>query len=268
MTGWTLIALIPVLLAPQPAAVRQRGEPPLHQATIEEHPGRLLPLDLVFHDHRGRPFRLDDAFSGDRPVLLILADYDCRMLCSLVLREAARAPRDAQLDLAAGHRALTLSIDPRDRPEDAREARARTLHVLGAPEAAEIWPFLVGDEPAIRAVAGALGFGYAYDPASDQYAHPAVIFAITSEGRISSYIYGATFTVGEVEQALAGAAERTARAGLGRVLLRCFQYIPALRRYGEAIGLALRTGALLTMLLLGGWLARLWWRDSRREGSR
>ena len=41
------------------------------------------------------------------------------------------------------------------------------------------WHFLTGKDPQIHALASAVGFRYAYDAASDQYAHPSVIMVAT-----------------------------------------------------------------------------------------
>ncbi|HWV56344.1 MAG TPA: SCO family protein [Longimicrobiales bacterium] len=250
------------------ASAPQEGDvPPLQQATVDERPGEVLPLDLTFVDHLGATVRLGSIISGERPAVLVLAYYDCRNLCSLVLDGVARAMGAAALEPGIDFDAITVSIDSRNRPEDALVARSHALEVMGSARADIGWPFLVGAEPEIRTLAATLGFGYAYDPVSDQFAHPAVVFILTPDGRISSYLYGTTFDAGEIGAALRDAGEGTVRASLHQVLLRCFRYIPALRRYGGAVTTALRTSGLLTVLLLGGWLGRFWWRDLQRKPS-
>lgn len=263
MTRAALVGLVLLAGRAEPAAAQERAAPQLQQVTVVERQGNVLPLELGFRDHDGHPVRLGDVFSDGRPVLLVLAYYDCRTLCDLVLASVARALAASGLQPGTDFRALTVSIDPWDRPEDAREARSHVLAVLGGESE---WAFLVGEEGAIRTLAESLGFGYALDPASGQYAHPAVVFAITPGGRISSYVYGTTFEADELARALQAAAAGTVRTttALERVLLRCFHYVPALRRYAGLIEGVLRTGGLLTVLLFGGLLARLW----RREWGR
>src|SRR5690348_18133563 len=49
------------------------------------------------------------------------------------------------------------------------------------------------DQASIRALAGAVGFRYVYDPRSEQFAHPAVAIVLTPDGRVSRYLYGVSF---------------------------------------------------------------------------
>src|SRR5207245_5598653 len=58
---------------------------------------------------------------------------------------------------------------------------------------AQDWPFLTGAEANVRALADSLGFKYRYDGPTAQFAHPAVAFVLTPEGRISRYLYGVEF---------------------------------------------------------------------------
>src|SRR5690606_28868048 len=88
------------------------------------------------------------------------------------------------------------------------------------------WSFLVGDEGAVRSLMAAIGFGYGYDPATDQYSHPAVAVVLTPEGRVSSYLYGIEFPEATVRRALAEAARGGTLSGFDRVLLRCYRYLP------------------------------------------
>ena len=62
--------------------------------------------------------------------------------------------------------------------------------MYGRPGAQYGWHFLTGDEPQIKQLADAVGFRYAYDPDSKQYAHASAIMLLTPEGKISRYFYG------------------------------------------------------------------------------
>lgn len=264
---------------------RRAGEgTPLEAATVEEHLGWKIPLDLHFTDTDGRRERLG-AFSGalsaeevtlaetraasadaapaaapvasGRPILLVLAYFNCRTLCNLVLQGTARALAELESRSGANYRVLTVSIDPRDTPLDARQKQAE----LGAPD----WTFLVGEEAEIRELASSLGFGYRYDEATDQFSHPAVIFALTPAGGISSYIYGIDPEPAEVAASLREAAVGGTRTTLQRILLRCYHYIPALRRYAGLVRWLLRACGALTLLGFGTLVWRLIRRMPRRE---
>jgi protein SCO1/2 len=253
---------------------------PLEAATVEEHLGWKIPLDLHFTDTEGRRERLGafmgvlsaegvplagtrvahaDAAPGTagRPLLLVLAYFNCRTLCNLVLQGTARTLAELEWRTGADYRLLTVSIDPRDTPLDARQKRAE----LGAPD----WTFLVGEEAEIRELTSSLGFGYRYDEATDQFSHPAVIFALTPAGGISSYIYGIDPEPAEVAASLREAAVGGTRTTLQRVLLRCYHYIPALRRYAGLVRWLLRACGALTLLGFGALVWRLIRRVPRRE---
>lgn len=195
---------------------------------------------------------------GRRPTLLILAYYGCRTLCNVVLEGTARALGDVEWRAGREYEVVVVSIDPRDSPADSREKVTELEPLLARTVAGEVgargsatfpgWTFLVGAEPDIEALAAAVGFGYRYDKSTDQYSHPAVVFALTPSGAVSSYIYGVNPEPRELATALSVAASGGTRSVVERILLRCFHYIPALRRHAGLIAVVLRVGGILTVL--------------------
>jgi len=252
-----------VLAASSPARARS----PVQEIDIEEHLGAALPLALPFVDENRRPVCLGDYFRDGKPVVLVLAYFRCPMLCDLVLRGVVDSLARQHLALGRDYRALTVSIDPKDTPAGASLKQHGLLQALGDLDAAASWPFLTGAEPSIAPLAARLGFEYAYDPKSDQYAHPAVAFVLTPDGRISRYLYGVKFRPLDVRLALNEAARGRIGGIVDRVLLACFHYDPATRRYGLYVRGVLRGGAALTVLLVGGLLALLWWHDRRGRAA-
>jgi protein SCO1 len=223
---------------------------------IDEQLGQKLPLELAFTDSAGHSVTLSQSFTG-KPVILVLAYFRCPMLCDLVLRGVVTAIQGQPLVLGRDFRALTVSIDPKDRPAEASLKQHNLLQALNRPESARDWPFLVGKEPEIRRLAGALGFEYAYDPRSDQYAHPAAIAIVMPDGRISRYLYGVDFRPFDLRLALEEASRGRTGGIVDRVLLTCFRYDPATRRYAWAVRGALRATALVSVLALLGGIALL-----------
>ena len=184
----------------------------------------------------------------------------------------ACASSDAQcglkgLDAPLGRdfRALTVSIDPRDTPTAAAEKQRSTIAALGYPEAKGAWPFLVGEEASIKALADRLGFRFAYDPSTSQYAHPAVVFALTPDGRISRYLYGTSFSPRDLRLALVEAGAGKTGSIVDRVLVTCYRYDPASRRYSPYILGFLRLGGALILAFVTGLLAVLWVGERRRR---
>src|SRR5262249_10188473 len=151
-----------------------------------ERVGDTIPLPLKFTDTSGRRVALSTFFDGSRPVLLVLTYVRCKTLCSLVLHGVIDAVRALPLELGRDYRVVLVSIDPNETTADA-EARRREI-VARLDRGAESFVYLVGAEHAIRTLADSLGFRYKVDPRTEQIAHPAAIFVLTPDGRISRYL--------------------------------------------------------------------------------
>src|SRR5690606_36435144 len=141
----------------------------------------------------------------------------------------------------AEYRVVTVSIDPRDRHADAAHLR-RELLGESSPDGLR-WAFWTGGGAEVDELAGRLGFRSRYDPASGEFAHPAVAFVLTPEGRASRYLYGVGVPREQLEAALGVAARGEAGSAYERVLQRCFHYVPALRRYAGLVNGFFRSGA-------------------------
>jgi len=253
-----------VVAASSPARARS----PVQEIDIEEHLGAALPLELPFVDENRRPVRLGDYFRDGKPVVLVLAYFRCPMLCDLVLRGVVDSLARQHLALGRDYRALTVSIDPKDTPAGASLKQHGLLQALGDLDAAASWPFLTGAEPSIAPLAARLGFEYAYDPKTDQYAHPAVAFVLTPDGRISRYLYGATFRPFDLRMAAVEAAAGRIGGVVDRVLLTCFRYDPSARKYGVYVIGVMRGGSAFVLLLFSLGMMALLRRDRERGGAR
>ena len=98
-------------------------------------------------------------------------------------------------------------------------AKKANLHpgATAEPGAAAGWHFLTGTQPSIDRLTQAVGFRYAYDAQSDQFAHAAGIVVLTPAGRISRYFYdvhysGRDLRLGLVEASQNGSARRSTGA--------------------------------------------------------
>ena len=150
----------PPSTAPSPLA--EPGSPAWAEtADVVEHLGAKLPPELRFVDAGGRRVTLGSLFDGRRPVLLVLAYYECPQLCSLVLDAAIQAIRQLEPDgfaLGQQYRAVTISFDATERIDQAARKQAGVLGKLGVrinDDGSAAWPFLVGDDAAVRALTDA-----------------------------------------------------------------------------------------------------------------
>jgi len=250
--------------------VPDQGEVPaiLRNVEIVEQLGGQLPLEATFRDQAGRTVALGDLLGGDKPVVMALVYYECPMLCGLVLGGLARGMRQTGLELGRDFRALSVSFDPREKPGLALVRQSAYLQTMGRPEATGDWRFLTGEEPQIRKVTEAVGFKYAYDEATKQYAHAAAIMVLAPGGKVSRYLYGVEYPGRDLRLALVEAGQGRVGTSFDKFLLTCYRYDPAARRYVPyAIGFV-RAGAVLVALVLAGALAVYWRREARKGGVR
>jgi protein SCO1/2 len=252
---------------PRSIVEAQTDAPPqVRGVDVEEHLGELLPLEAQFTDALGQSVRLRDVLPRTKPTLVTLVYYNCPLLCNLVINEQIRTMRELGLELGKDYEAVTISIDPKDTPAQSLERRRRHLQSMGKPETAP-WHFLTGTEENIRQVADAVGFKYAYDTSTKQYVHPAVVHVVTPEGAMSRYLYGTSFRPQDMKLALVEAAGGRVGTSFDRVVLTCFKYDTATRRYGFYIFGFLRLGALMVFCALATMLAYYWRRELKKGAA-
>lgn len=242
---------------------------PEQDVGIDQKLGEKIPLELAFRAEDGREVRLRELF-GARPVVLSLVYYECPMLCSLVLNDQVRALRALSLELGDDFDLLTVSIDPRETSE---LARAKKEHYLAsyddnASEAQRAaWHFLTGEEAAIAELARAVGFRYAFDEQSGEYAHAAGLMVLTPDGTLSRYVYGLGYQPRDLKLAIIDASGGKVGSLVDQILIRCFHYDPATGQYYFAIMAALRVAAAATVLVLVGFVLRSVLRERRRRAA-
>lgn len=244
--------------------------PEANEVAVDEMLGGQLDMDLRFVDHRGNEVRLGDYFDGDRPVLITLNYYRCPTLCNLQLNSLTRTlegfAESREWQPGEQYRIVTVSIDPREGPELARDKRSTHLQALGVdPQSDYDWNFLTGDALQVRMLAAALGIGYAYDAEQDQYAHPAVLMFASPDGKVARYLYGLEYQPTDVKFALMEAAEGRVGSPVDKLILSCFHYDASLGEYGPfAMGI-MRLGGAAMVLIVGIPMAFVWRRERRRR---
>lgn len=247
------------------AQLANQAVPALDKVGVEEHLDARLPLELEFVDEAGRTVRLADYFDGARPVILTLNYYRCPMLCGLQLNGVVAGLEEMDWTPGVEFEMVTVSIDPLETPELAQAKKENYLKRYQRPAAARGWHFLTGRQDNIERLAETVGFGYTYDVASGQYAHAAAIFVITPDGRIARYLYGIEYPPKSLKLALMEASEGKIGSAFDQLIMYCFHYDPASRRYAPVAMNIMRVGGGATALLLGLTLGTWWLRESRRR---
>lgn len=227
------------------------------KADLANRLGQRVPTELRFFDVEGHS-ELLERYLGGKPGILVLAYARCTLLCNVVLQSLANAVA-ALSELAPGsdYRMVLVSIDPEEPASDAASKQQRLLTSIGYPGARWRFPYLRGDQKSVAALAEAVGFRYAWDERTKQYVHPAVVFVLTPEGRVSQHLYGLEFGAAELRRALETAEQSAIGAPDSADILRCFRFDPGARRYREAIALYFRIGGGLIFLALVGMIVGL-----------
>jgi protein SCO1/2 len=257
-----LAAVCFTLLSAAAAEAGNRVPPGLEKVGFDQRLNEQVPLDLVFADETGRQVALREYF-GQRPVILVLAYYQCPMLCTQVLNGLVLGLRDVAFTPGKEFTVLTVSFDPRETPEIAGPKRTAYLNHYGRPGAEAGWHFLTGQQDAIERLTRAVGFRYAYDAKRDQFAHASGIMVLTPGGRISRYLYDVRYAPRDLRLALVEASQNKIGSPVDQIMLYCFHYDPTAGKYGAAVMNLVRLGGVLTMITLGVFMTLLFRRDRR-----
>jgi protein SCO1/2 len=149
---------------------------------------------------------------------------------------------------------VDLSIDPNETSASAAEKKALYVRRYGRSGSAAGWHCLVGDEKSIAQLADEVGYRYAYDPQTKQYAHPSGVIVLTPQGKISRYVFGAAFNSTELRDALAAARNGKSGSVLSEIFLLCYHYNPITGKYGQLILSTLRVASVGFVALIGWWV--------------
>ena len=262
-----VLALVATILVVGSARAQNARPIELNDIDVEDKRGTVVPSDVKLLDQNGRPVTLASYLDGERPLLVVLAYYECPMLCSLVLNGAMQSMSGLAWTAGKDYRVLTVSFDPKDRPEAAATKRTHYVEAYGRPVAERGWDFAVGDASAVgeasevRRLADALGFHYRYDAETKQFAHAAAGFVLTPQGKLSQTLYGISWKTTDLRLALTEASQGKLGSAWDKVLLFCYHYDPTARGYVLASTRIMRGFGVLTVIALVYWLRRLWRHD-------
>ena len=243
LRSWTAAAVLAASLlavGPRPAVAvesakqAEENKPAyLKGIGIDQKLGEKVPLDLTFRDENGNPVKLGQYFDGKRkPVILVLVYYSCPQLCTLVLNDLSRGLNGlSTLSVGDDFEVVTVSIDPSDTTELARDRKATYLASYRRPHAAQGWHFLTGDQTSIRRLTDAVGFHYRWDPKFQQFMHPSGLTILTPNGTISRYFFGIDYDLKDLRLSLEEASNSKIGSVTDRILLYCFHYDESSGKY-------------------------------------
>lgn len=249
--------------APGPKPVNEPPQPEiLKRAGFDQKLGAQLNLDLTFRDETGQTVRLGDLFREGRPAILNLVYFNCPMLCGLVMNGVVDAAKNLKFTPGDEYEILTISFDHTEGADLAAAKKANVLKELARPGAEAGWRFLTGDEAQIRELTESVGFSFAYDEKSEEYAHASGIMVVTPEGKLSHYFYGVMYEPRDLRLALVEASSGRIGSPVDQMMLFCYHYNPVTGAYGAAIMNFLRAGAALTVAAIAWFVVSSFRRES------
>jgi protein SCO1/2 len=250
-----LIFLLLAISLPAIAQTNSATPPQLPgKVAIAQNLNAQLPMDLMLRDESGNVVRLGQYFNHGRPVLLNFMYYRCPMLCPMVMDGIANGLTELRFDIGKEFDVVTVSMDPRDTPEQATAKKETYVKRYGRFGAANGWHFLTGPESAIKKLTNTVGFQYAYDIKMDQFAHGAVLIAVTPQGKVSRYLYGFEYKARDLRLALVEASSGKIGTASDAILLLCYHYDPATGKYSRSAMNFVRAGGVATILSLAGFI--------------
>jgi protein SCO1/2 len=250
----TTLLLLCIILSAEAVSAQPLSDNSLRQIVFEQKLGASVSLDLPFRDETGKKVRLGDYF-GKRPVILVLGYYSCPMLCMVVLNGMISGLQDIKPEIGRDYDVVNVSIDPKETPALASAKKQNYVARFGRPGASAGWHFLTGGEPAIRELAGQVGFKYAYDPTLQQYAHPSGLVVLSPDGKVSHYLSGVVFSAADLEHALADAAAAKTGSPIEQIFLLCFHYSPITGKYSALILGVVRGVGIVVLVALAAFIA-------------
>lgn len=226
-----------------------------------------VPLQLKFKDETGKSVQLSDYF-GKKPVMITMLQMTCDQICSAQLGAMTASMNEMPFSAGKEFEVLNVSIDPREGPLIAQDAKDERLKEYTRPTAKQGWHFLTGDAQNIKALAKALGIRYIWHEPTKQYIHPDGIIVATPEGKISRYFLSLDYQPRDLKFAVMEASKDRVGTVIDHIALSCFHYNPNTGKYSFQIMSFLRVvgGAFVLGCLaaIGGMVAL---EKKRRNGA-
>jgi protein SCO1/2 len=204
--------------------------------------GSKLPLEMVFTNEKGEKVPLSSLIN--KPTLLMFVYYKCPSLCSPMIVDIATQIRRVDLGPGKDYQLISISIDHTESWEIAAKKKKDVLSsgAVGLPE--NSWRFLTGDSVSIKKLTEFVGITFSRK--GEQIIHPAVMLALTKEGKITRYIIGPKFLPFDIKMALIEATDGTVAPTVAKILQYCFNYDTESKTYVLNVT---RIFGLLTLLV-------------------
>lgn len=249
-----LLLMMPNLAQAQVRAGLSRAE--LQTVSVQPPRGARLDLGLTAPDTGGTLRSIGTVLQG-HPGFVNFVDYTCHTLCGTELMLLADGIRRAGLK-PQDFRIVVIGLDPKDGARAALKMERDQIPPDLRPAAA----FLLPGPAMIAKATRSLGFRYIYDPGADQFAHPAVVYAVAPDGSLKAVLSPLALTASDLRRVLENPQPQPLSL-YQRIRSICYGYDPVTGRYTPRVTFLLKAGALATFLLLA--LSLIFFSGRRRQ---
>jgi protein SCO1/2 len=195
---------------------------------VIEHLDDTLPENIrLFHEDLGS-ISLDEII--DKPTVISLVYYRCPGICSPLMDGIADVIDKSDLNLGEDYQVLTISFDPREGLDLAKNKKKNYLNLMDKKEqASKHWNFFTSDSLNIAKLTNAVGFKY--KPQGNDFLHSASLIFVSPEGKITRYLNGTNFLPFEFKMAILETSKGQSGPTINKVLQYCYSYDPQGQQY-------------------------------------
>lgn len=241
----------------------------LEGAAISVPPeGTQLPLDMTFTDESGKVVRLGDYFGKGKPVLLGLMYYSCPGLCSEFMNQLTRSVPEMQLKAGTQFDVVLVSINPDETPTLAQVKKDNYMAWMGNAAAPGGWHLLTSPDNHVRDLADLVGYGYKFNPDTNQYMHATALYVLMPSGKISRVMPNILFFDPKVlDDSLTDASGGKYGTTIFSVANACglVAFNHTTGRYEAVARNIMRAGGALTIVVMGATIGMFLYRDGRKR---
>lgn len=214
-----------------------------NEVGVNEQLGKYIPLNLKFARETGDSVELSQLIN--KPTIFLFVYFDCTELCIPLMEGVSDAIKKTDLRLGKDYQIITISLDPKDTPEKAKQSKATFTRSFST-EQTNGWTFLTTDSATVFRMIHSVG--YNIKSVGLQFIHPAAIVVVSPKGMVTRYLYGLTFLPFDIKMSVAEASKGIPRPTIQKLLLYCFSYDPAGKRY--ALEVTKLSGILIGFFIL------------------
>jgi len=238
----------------------------LKQISVQQRLNSQLPLNLPFVDETGKTVQLGDYF-GKKPVILSLVYFQCKILCPEEIDGLVGALEMVKFNPGHDFNVVLVSIDPTETPAIAAREKAFYMKRYGRPGDVNGWHFLTGQEPAIKTLASAVGFGYmpmqGPDGQMNQFAHASAVELATPDGKLAQYYLGVEYSPKDMMLGLIEASGNKIGSPVANILTYCYHYDPTRNKHSIIVARVVQLSGMVTVVSLGSFMFVMFRRDIR-----